>query len=223
LDLAVRDGNHLLNLEVQLASLQRMADRMIFNSSRLLSVNTASGTKYEDMPKTTVISILNFPYRDNHPDYHQPFGLFYEKEPERVTDKFDYHMLEMPKFRKFKPDITDPLHRWLFYLDSGYLEPDSPVIKEALQMDQGLYQFAQQYQRNVSDPRTLDAYYGYMMECMDEQERIDTAKAEGEAVGESRRNTEIAKNALGMGMSIEDIIRLTRLSKHEIEAIKKTI
>jgi predicted transposase/invertase (TIGR01784 family) len=196
----------------------------------MLSLNTASGTKYEELPKITVISIVNFLYRESHPDYHQPFGLFYEKEPERVTDKTDYHMLEMPKFRKLKPDITNPLHRWLFYLDSGYKDPDSPIIKEAFQMDQGLYQFAQQYQRNVSDPRTLDAYYGYMMECMDEQERIDTAEAIGRAEGRTEGHTEGRAEGRAEGqaaiirtlmktMTIAEISKLTGLPRAEIEPL----
>ena len=220
LDLAVREGNHHFNLEAQLASLQHMADRMVFNSNRILSHNTFSGTKYENLPNITVISIMNFSFRDYHPDYHQPFGLFYEKDPERVTDKFDYHMLEMPKFRHLKLDITNPLHRWLYYLDSGYKEPENPIIKEAFQMDQGLYQFALQYQHNVSDPRTLDAYYCYMMECMDELDRIDTAEAKGRAEGhiEGRVEGQAAIiRAMMKAMSIADISKVTGLTHEEIE------
>jgi hypothetical protein len=45
-------------------------------------------------------------------------------------------------------------------------------------MDQGLYDSARQYQRNASDPKTLHAYYGHIMERMDEQNRINTARVE---------------------------------------------
>jgi len=179
LDLGVSEKDHHCNLEIQLSSLQHMADRMVFNSNRMLSLNTSSGTEYGNLPKITVISLLNFPYRSNHPDFHQPFGLFYEKDPEQVTEKLDYHIIEIPKFSKIKPDFTNALHRWLYYLNTGYQDPDSSIVKEVFQMDQGLYLFAQQYQRNINDPETLNAYYGYMMERMDEKERISTAKVEG--------------------------------------------
>ena len=239
LDLAVKEGNHLLNLEVQMQSLQHMADRMIFNLNRMLGFNTISGTEFEELPRVTVISILNFLYRRGHPDFHQPFGFFYEKNPERVTEKHDFHMLETPKFRLQKPDFSNSLHRWLFYLDSGYREPDSPIVKGALQMDEGLYQFARQYQRNVCDPKTLYDYYGYVMECMTEKDRIDTARNEGivqgvaqgvaqgitqgisqgVAQGKARRDAEIAKKALSIGMSMDDITVLTGLSHEEVKAL----
>ena len=103
---------------------------------------------------------------------------------------------------------------------------DSPIIKEAFQMDQGLYQFAQQYQRNVSDPRTIDAYYGYMMECMDEQERIDTAEAIGRAEGHAKgyaegRAEEQATiiRTMMKTMTIADISKATGLTHAEIEPL----
>jgi predicted transposase/invertase (TIGR01784 family) len=183
LDVNARAENDHYNIEAQISPMQHMPDRMIFNSNRILSLGTPSGTDYENLPKITVISLLNFSYRRNHPDFHQTFGLFYEKDPERVTEKFDYHMIEIPKFRKIRPDFSNPLHRWLYYLDIGYKDPDNPIMKEVFQMDQGLLQFAQKYQRNINDPATRNAYYGYVMECMDERERIRTARIEAKAEG----------------------------------------
>ena len=223
LDLMIREREHRLNFEVQLTSLPHMADRMVFNMSRMLSLNTIPSTTYSDLPKITLIAIVNFPYRKSHSDFHQPFGLYYEKDPELVTNKFDYHLIDMTQFRKLKPDFTNSLHRWLFFLDEGYKDPNNPIVKEVLQMDQGLYQFAQKYQYNISDPIVLNAYYGYIMEGMDERDRIEGARMEGEAIGiakgETHRNAEIARNALGMGISIENIMLLTGLSHAEIQAL----
>jgi predicted transposase/invertase (TIGR01784 family) len=239
LDLEIRDGDHRLNVEVQVSSLQRMADRMVFNSSRMLSLNTPSGAGYDELPKITVISIIDFYYRKSHPDYHQPFGLLYEKSPERVTDKFDYHMLEMPKFRKLKPDFTNPLQRWLYYMDYGYKNPESPIVKEVVQMDQGLNEFAKQYQRNASDPKTLNAYYGHIMERMDEQNRIKTARIEGRVEGVAKGRAEghsegradgineglalSAINALKAGFSIADAMKISGLPQSDIEELAKGI
>jgi len=111
LDMNARAENDRYNVEAQLYLLQHMAYRMIFNSSRILSLGTPSSTDYENLPKITVISFLNFPYRKNHLDFHQPFGLFYKKDAELVTDKFDYHMIDIPKSREIKPDFSNPLHR----------------------------------------------------------------------------------------------------------------
>ena len=223
LDLSVREGNHHLNVEAQLSSMQLMADRMAFYLSRLLSYKTPKGTEYEAIPKITLISLLDFNYRNGHPDYHQPFGLFFEKNPERVVSKFDYHMIEIPKFRLHEFDIADPLHRWLFYLDSGYMEPNSPKVKEVLKMDEGLHQFAQTYQRNVSDPETLFAYSNYLMELADERNRIRTARIEGREEGIAETQSSHAMNALRIGLSITDVMKITGLARAEVESLAKSL
>ena len=90
-------------------------------------------------------------------------------------------------------------------------------------MDQGLYQFAQTYQRNVSDPQTLRAYYGYLMECMDEQERIDSAEYRGRIEGEAKGKADIVRSALRKKKSIADIMDFTGLSEQEIDAIRNDL
>ena len=48
---------------------------------------------------------------------------------------------------------------------------------------------------------------------------IETAKHEGEAKGKIEEKIEIALKAIEMGMSIEDIRKLTDLSEEQIKAI----
>ena len=45
--------------------------------------------------------------------------------------------------------------------------------------------------------------------------------AEGEAKGERLKQLEIAKNLINYGMSIEDIIKTTGLSKEEVEKLTR--
>ena len=106
----------------------------------------------------------------------------------------------------------------MFYLVRGYLEPDNPKVKEVLQMDEGLYLFAKQYQHNINDPKTLYKYYGYVMERMDEQDRIDTARFEGRAEGRAEGKMEMIKALRGMGLSDEQIAEAANMSLEEIRA-----
>ena len=96
-------------------------------------------------------------------------------------------------------------------------------------MDEGLHQFAQTYQRNVSDPDTLFAYYGYLMELADERNRIETARiealeegeAKGEAKGLAKGQAISAMNALRKGLSIADVMEISELSRAEVESLAK--
>lgn len=48
---------------------------------------------------------------------------------------------------------------------------------------------------------------------------MDYAKTEGKTEGEKLKTMEIAKNAKALGLSIEQIQKLTNLTKEEIEQI----
>lgn len=54
----------------------------------------------------------------------------------------------------------------------------------------------------------------------DEAQALHHAKQEGIQQGVSERNIEIARNALQMGMTIDDIVKLTGLARDEIERLK---
>ncbi|MCL1918568.1 MAG: hypothetical protein FWG14_09680 [Peptococcaceae bacterium] len=87
-------------------------------------------------------------------------------------------------------------------------------------MDQGLYQFAQQYQRNINDPETLNAYYGYLMECMDEKERIDTAREEGREEGELEKLIGLIHRKMLKNKTREQIADELELNEAEAEILE---
>ena len=91
-------------------------------------------------------------------------------------------------------------------------------------MDEGLYQFAQQYQRNASDPKTLYDYYGYVLERMDEGNRLDTARfegiEEGKVIGREDGIISVAKGLLADGDSIDKIIKVTGLAREAVENLR---
>ena len=88
-------------------------------------------------------------------------------------------------------------------------------------MDEGLYQFAQQYQRNASDPKTLYDYYGYVLERMDEGNRLDTARFEGIEEGMVKGIYKVAGKLLGINRPIDEIMEVTGLAREEVERLRK--
>jgi predicted transposase/invertase (TIGR01784 family) len=178
LDVRAKENNHFVNLEVQIEPLQEVPDRLDFYGGKIRSLEMPAGSTYKDIPKVTLIAILNFEVRKNSPDFHQPFALFYEKGArERVTEKSDYHLIELPKFRKIEPDMRIPLHRWLYYLDKGYKDLEDKIMREGLEMDAALQSFARRFKANAADPKVQRAYLDYQMALWDEQNRLDTALA----------------------------------------------
>ncbi len=70
-------------------------------------------------------------------------------------------------------------------------------------------------------------YEGSLKYYRDAKNERDTAKDEGieegieigKELGKEERDIEIAKNALAMGLSLDDVIKLTGLSKQQITNI----
>ncbi|AEV92252.1 hypothetical protein Rsl_757 [Rickettsia slovaca 13-B] len=58
-------------------------------------------------------------------------------------------------------------------------------------------------------------------EELNQKSKYNEGKAEGIEIGETRRNTEIAKEMLADNKPIEKIIKYTKLSKEEIEKLKE--
>ena len=70
---------------------------------------------------------------------------------------------------------------------------------------------------HIHDEKTIHDLEKVSQELMDEQLYLA-----GKSDGVQQRNIEIVKNMLHVSMSIEDISRITGLSKEEIEKIKET-
>ncbi|GHU91717.1 hypothetical protein FACS1894202_13650 [Clostridia bacterium] len=231
LDVAARSKQHLANVEVQLSKLKTMGERSFFNASQMLVGATNSGATFDELPKATVISLLDFTIRESDPDFHQPFALYYEKgERESVTDRADFHFLELPKFRLIEPDINNGLHRWLYYLDKGYNAPDNELTKEVLKMDTGLRVFDERYKGNVADPLFRKEYFNVFMSEWAEHDRLKTARLDGKAEGKAEGRQEerysmfaaMKKKKLPDDI-IRDLAREQGMSAREIDEMLKTI
>ena len=60
-----------------------------------------------------------------------------------------------------------------------------------------------------------------LIEMMDRQDMYDTGYEEGQKSGQEETKKEVVKELLKIKMDIEQIIQITKLTKEEIERIKK--
>ena len=93
-------------------------------------------------------------------------------------------------------------------------------------MDAGLRLFHERFQHNASDPSVRKAYYNYQMEMWDEQNRIETARLEGQTEGRAAERAENQKSTLEMvrrlrimGMSNEQIAYAINLPIEDVEHV----
>ena len=133
-------------------------------------------------------------------------------------------LLELPKFNKTEKQLNNLIDQWLYFFKEA---PNLEIIPESVKTE-GLktaYQIAEQHSWSEKE---LEVYEYWSMKETGRVDALQTAKvdaraegrAEGEAIGEARGKTEgihlVAKNMVQAGMSIEQIMEVTQLSKDVI-------
>ena len=151
----------------------------------------------------------------------------------KLTDVLEIHFIELAKFRKIRADLNNPLERWL-----QFLEPTSEeVLKMIKDHDPSIAKAEKILDWLGTDEETIRLYELREKAIHDEVTRLLGAREEGkqegikegikegiregikEGVKETQR--EVIKNMLNMGIDIDIICEVTKLSKDEIEKIKQ--
>ncbi len=211
------DGT-LFDIEVQLRRQLFMNDRSWFYGSRMLSEAFREGQDYLKMPRVRIINLLDFVLRENHPDYLQPIGITYRKEPADVaTDAFRIYNIELPKFRKeyqtMDSALHDPLARWLYLLDRGYR--NDKEMEVLTRMTDGMKAFARKYNRSLDDPK-LEALYELDLSAKRDQRAIAYTER---VLGRAEGRADIVRGMLNNGIPVDLIYKCVNAPRAEVDAL----
>ena len=121
----------------------------------------------------------------------------------------------MKKFKALpgKDIKNNSLHRWLTFFDQNISDD---TLKELMAMDTAIYKANEKMEFLANDREVLRLYHLREMAQIDYNSGMKKAKDEGR----TERSIEIARNALKMNMSVDDISKLTGLSRQQIEDSK---
>ena len=165
------------------------------------------------MPKVIMVNILNFNIFKYKEYVSESMLALKEHREHEISDLVKYYYIELPKYRKAKADMNNKLDQWLAFIDDTdwgkieMAEEKNKTIKSALDDMEYL---------------TGDAEIKRLAELR-ESSRIDKwfAMNYGRKQGENKAKIETAKRMLKEKIPIDIIIRVTQLTKEEIEKIKK--
>jgi conserved hypothetical protein (putative transposase or invertase) len=201
-----------INIEIQLVNQYNMDQRTLFYWSKLFSEQLKEGQPFQSLKKTITINILDFNYIFVD-EYHSVFHLWEDFHQDcKLTDILEIHFLELPKFRKARPNLSKPLDRWLIFIE------DSPeeVRKMAMNNDPMIAEAEKLLERLGSLDEVKRYYEAREMAIHDEVTRITGAKAEGIMEGK----LEAARKMLAKQMPEELITEITGISLDELRKLK---
>ena len=230
---AKNSKGEIIIVEVQLTRQLYYLQRMLYGVSKAITEHIQIGNKYAQVKKVYSINILYFDLGQGSDYLYHGKTIFTgvhtgdqlkvnTKEaneirmtvPENVFP--EYYIIRVNEFNDV---ATTPIEEWLDYLKNNHIKDNTstPGLQEARK--KLLYMTM-----SDSDRRAYDAH---MDDIMVQNDVLDTAKMEGRAEGRAegleegvqKKALEVAKNLKSMGLSIQDIQRVTGLSKDEIESL----
>lgn len=218
LDINMVVNGQCIDLEVQVANEGDYPERVMYYWAREFSSSLATGESYSTLPRTIVISIIDFNLF-NCTEYYSFFQALEVTRHTLLSDKMGFQFFELTKLPG-DIDEKDSLLLWLSLFKANTEEELEKIrAMEVPEMEEAINAYytitASSEFREIERLRAKARH--------DEAQALHHARQEGRQEGISERNIEIVRNALQMGMPIEDIIKLTGLTCEEVENLRKEI
>ena len=194
-------------VEIQKTKQAFFKDRTLYYSTFPITRQAIPGDWNFELKAVYTIAILNFVFEDgkNDPDKYRYDVMLTDIETHKIFyDKLTFIYLEMPKFTKKVEDLETHFEKWMYVL-KNLKRLDNIPDKLRENIFEKMFAVAEVAKLT---PEEYRAYIDSLNSYRDLQNSIDTAKAEGKA----EEKLETAKNAKALGLSIEQIQKLTNLT-----------
>ena len=150
---------------------------------------------------------------------NEKVDLGYVVEDKYATKDLEMHFIELPKFRKKDPDMSNKLEQWLCLICD-----EEDKIEMAESKNEEIEKAKKELEKLAMNPEDRELYELRLKAIRDEMNirysgYVD-GMADGEAKGERNKSIEIAKNMLKENVEKTLISRVTGLSLEEIENLK---
>ncbi len=199
--------NKILPVEIQLSVAAEIRERLVYYDAKLVTEQVGSGDDYDVIHKVISIVILDENLILNSSKYHHRFTLYDPDAGVELSDLIEINTLELQKL----PSDADgtPLYDWARFIAAETEEELEKLADRNPEVKRAVVKF-----RELSaDERVRDTYFRREMMRRDIASQNKKARLEGRLEG----RLDVAQNALRMNMPISDIIKLTGLTKEEID------
>lgn len=155
----------------------------------------------------------------NHDRYYSRFHIWEDTSRELYTDKFEIHILELPKLAKQEYPQTELL-RWAQFFGAKSREE----IQMLAEKDEYIQKAYRRLEEMSADEQKRWEYEMRQKAIRDQRHMLASGRREGlregEKLGEQRGKLEMARKMLARGRdTVEEIAEITGLSLEEIQKL----
>ena len=240
LDIKARlDNNIVCNVEMQVVKYNNIEKRIMYYWSKLYAGEIHEGDNYNNLNKTIAILIADFELdiTKDIPKIHTKWEIREEEYSKIVlTNVLEIHIIEMPKLVQAmvnkKVDNKDKLILWTMFMLSpeelgDEIMEDNEDIKKAKEELEKINQDAREKElarlrmKHIMDTKAIQDYGYEEGKKRGFEEGRKEGKEQGKEQGIQQEKMGNAKKMLQLDISIEKIIKITGLTREEIEQIEK--
>ena len=215
--LATLDDGTKVDIEMQMRNYNDIEARSLFYTTREYHQSLENGQDYIEIPKSIGIWISNFNVFNDEGPFHEIVRLRRDYENQIFTDKIEMHYLQLPKFKQKCKRISNKLEEWLTFISFENMEELKMIENEKVKKaeEELEYLSGDEAERRIAYLReTAEIDRKFAMTAARDQGR-----EEGRSEGKIEEKIETAKKMLAEEMDINLIIKITGLTKDEIEKL----
>ena len=210
-------------VEMQNAYQKYFKDRSLFYSTFPIREQAPKGADWNfKLDHVYTVALLNFDLSEeafDKDDINHDVGLLDKKTHKVFNDKLSFKYVEIAKFDKTEDELVTLYDKWLYVLKNlSRLDKRPAALKEKI-----FSKLFGEAEIAKFTPTELKEYEDSLKAYRDVKNSIDTAlekgREEGRAEGRAEGVIQVAKKLLESGMDVDTIMKMTDLSKSEIEKL----
>lgn len=234
---AKNSKEEIIIVEVQISRESTYLQRILYGVAKAITEHISLGDTYEDVVKVYSISIIYFDLgKGSDYLYHGQnkfIGVHTHDELQISPSQKDAALRRMPEYvfpeyyiirvNEFNQVAKTPLEEWIEYLKTGTISPETTAP--------GLPEAREKLRYYNMSPEERHAYDEHINAIMIQNDVLETARQEGleKGIEEGMKKgmkrgmkegiLQVARNLKASGMDTATIIKMTGLSKDEIEEL----
>lgn len=106
-----------LDIEIQVESFELWPERSLFYLAKVYTDQMHEGDDYDKLKKCIHIGILDFELFSEDEQYYSRFHIWEDERRRKYTDKFELHIFELPKLKKYEYPETELLN-WMRFMSA---------------------------------------------------------------------------------------------------------
>ena len=221
----IDNEKHQFIVEMQMFWSEAFNNRMVFNAGKAYVKQLNRSEEYDLLQPVYTLALIDDIFDHKTDNFYHHYQIVNKENTDEVIHGLEFVLVELPKFCPQSWEHRKLATLWLRFLNEVGENLNS--LPQELEANEEIRQAAELCREAAFTPDELAIYEAYWdairIEKTIRNASLREGLVQGEAIGMEKGKTEIAINLLKKGMSIDDVVDTTGLSKKQIEEIQKNM